>query len=292
MNRVDLLSELKQKEARLKSPLRQFFGVAWANLKLFLSYKSWFVMEMLAMIASAVMYYFVGLQVDPITLEQSGWGTNYLIFSLVGIATSHYLWRCLTNLSHAIQNEIQWGTLETVSVSPVSMITFFMGQMVSGYLISIIYLIGLFTVGIVGLGAKVIVTPASIMTFLFLFILMLVVNQSLGFIAAGIIMVYKRGDPVTYIVASLNDFLAGVLYPLKVLETFPILQVISMALPYTYALDGMRRAIIFGASAVDANVLTDIIVLLVFSVALIPLGLKVLSWGYRTIRMNGTTSSY
>jgi len=282
----------KKDKPRVKSTLRQFYGVVWANIKIMFAYKSWIIMDLLSTVASVVMYYFVGLQVDPLTLSQSGWGTSYLAFSLIGVATSNYLWSCLTRLSHSIQHEIRGGTLETIAVTPVNMLTFFIGQTVRGYLVSLIFLIGVFVVGIAGLGVQFVTTPSSLMATLVVFILMLISNQGLGLVAAGIIMVHKRGDPVAFMVASMNEFLAGVLYPLEMLKVFPLLQMASMMFPYTYALDGMRRALILGASLADAGVLADVVALSAFSVLLAPIGFVVLNWGYRTIRMNGSTSSY
>jgi len=83
-----------------------------------------------------------------------------------------------------------------------------------------------------------------------------------------------------------------VLYPLEMLSAFPLLHGISMMFPYTYALDGMRRALILGSSLTDPYVLNDVLTLALFSIVLIPAGLYVLNWGYRTIRRNGSTSSY
>jgi len=287
-----LIEAFRADEPRLRSHVRQFFGVVWANIKILLAYKSWVIMDLLSTVASVVMYYFVGLQVDPLRLAQSGWGTSYLAFSMVGVATSHYLWSCLTRLSHSIQHEIRAGTLETVAVTPINILTFFIGQTARGYLVSLIFLVGVFVVGIIGLGAQFSANPSSIGTAILLFLLMLVTNQALGLVAAGIIMVHKRGDPVAFIVAAMNEFLAGVLYPLEMLKEFPPLQAISMAFPYTHALDGMRRALILGSSLADTAVMADVLVLSGFSLLLVPAGLAVLDWGYRTIRMRGTTSSY
>jgi len=289
---AELVDVFRGEELRQRAPLRQFLGIVWANLKILLSYKSWVIMDLLSTVASVVMYYFVGLQVDPVRLAVSGWGTSYLTFSLVGVATSNYLWTCLTRLSHSTQHEIRGGTLETVAVTPVNMLVFFLGLTARGYLVSLLYLIGVFAVGTMGLGVRFILTPGSVIAFSLLFVLMLVASQALGLMAAGIVMVHKRGDPVTFIVAGMNEFLAGVLYPLEMLKPFPALQAVSMMFPYTYALDGMRRALIFGATVTDGNVLADIVILSLFSAILIPVGLKVLQWGYRTIRVLGTTSSY
>jgi ABC-2 type transport system permease protein len=292
MNKSEILQMFKGEEPRYKSDLRQLMAVVWAQMKMMLAYKSWLIMDLLSTFASVVMYYFVGLQVDPAKLSQSGWGTSYLAFSLVGVATSNYLWACLTRLSHSIQHEIRGGTLETVAVAPVNMLMFFIGLTARGYLVSLIYLIGVFLVGVYGLGANLLLSPQSLSAFLILFVLMLVSNQAIGLIAAGIIMVYKRGDPLVFILAALNEFLAGVLYPLEMLEKFPLIKAVSMIFPYTYALDGMRRTLITGASIFNSNVLMDVVILIVFSMILVPAGLKVLGWGYGRIRREGTTSSY
>jgi len=292
MSQAELKDTFRGDEPRLKSSLRQFYGVVWASLKIMLSYKSWVIMDLVSTIASVVMYYFVGLQVDPTKLSQSGWGTNYLTFSIIGVATGNYLWSCLTRLSHSIQHEIRGGTLETIAVTPVNILTFFIGQTARGYMVSLIYLLGVLAVGVAGLGVIFIMNAESLVAALVVFILMLISNQALGLVAAGIIMVYKRGDPVAFIVASLNEFLAGALFPLGMLAEFPILQAISMSFPYTYALDGIRRALIFGSSLTDPYVLKDILALSLFSLILIPVGVYVLDWGYRTIRRKGETSTY
>lgn len=292
MNQPEILRLFMIEEKRSKSSLRQLFAVVWAQLKMMLAYKSWLIMDLLSTLASVVMYYFVGLQVDPLQLSRSGWGTSYLAFSLVGVATSNYLWACLTRLSHSIQHEIRGGTLETIAVTPIDMLMFFIGLTARGYLVSLIYLLGVFIVGVYGLGAKLLFTPQSLLVFIIIFMLMLISNQAIGLISAGIIMVYKRGDPLVFVLAAVNEFLAGVLYPLELLKPFPAIRFLSMLFPYTYALDGMRRVLILDASVFDFNVLTDIVVLTVFSVILVPLGLKMLGWGYDRIRREGTTSSY
>ena len=287
-----ILEVLREGRPHFRSPTRQLLGVVWANLKILTAYKSWLVMDLLSTVASVLMYYFVGLQVDPLKLASSGWGTSYLAFSLVGVATSNYLWSCLTRLSHSIQHEIRGGTLEAVAVSPVNMTVFFLGLTTRGYIVSSIYLVGVFAVGTLGLGARFSTSLPSLSSFFLMFALMLIANQSLGLIAAGVVMVYKRGDPITFIVAAMNEFLAGVLYPLEMLKAFPALQVISMMFPYTHALDGMRRSLILGAPLTDPSMLFDLVVLLAFTAIMAPLGLAVLGWGYRTIRSQGTTSSY
>jgi len=287
-----LLGLFREEAPRLKSTIRQIYAVVWANLMIFFSYKYSVITDLLSMAASIVMYFFVGILVDPSQLASRGYGNSYAAFALVGVATSQYLWVCLSRLSHMIQHDIRGGTLETVAVTQINMGAYFLGQTMRGYLISLVSLLGMFAVGLFALRLPLVINLYTVGAFLLAFILSIVANQAIGFITAGIVMVYKRGDPVTFILSGLNEFLSGVLYPLKMLQQFPILNWMSQALPFTYALDAMRKALIGGATLFSPDVYYDVISLVIFSVVLLPIGLKVLQRGYNKIRENGTMATY
>jgi ABC-2 type transport system permease protein len=292
MSDSTLLGLFREEAPRMKSTLRQVYAVVWANLMIFFSYKYSVITDLLSMAATIVMYFFVGMIIDPSQLASRGYGNSYTAFALVGVATSQYLWVCLSRLSHMIQHDIRGGTLETVAVTQIRMGAYFLGQTIRGYLISLVSLVGMFAVGLFALGLPLIINLSTVGAFLLAFILMIVANQAIGFITAGIVMVYKRGDPVTFILSGLNEFLSGVLYPLDMLQQFPIVNWMSRALPYTYALDGMRKALIGGATLFSPDVYFDVISLVIFSVVLLPIGLKVLQMGYDKIRENGTMATY
>jgi ABC-2 type transport system permease protein len=68
------------------------------------------------------------------------------------------------------------------------------------------------------------------------------------------------------------------------------LELLARAVPLTYAIDGMRRALLEGQSIMAmAPTLT---VLVGFSVVLLPLALAGLSLSLRRARQNGTLSFY
>jgi len=287
-----LLAILREEAPRLRSTLRQIYAVVWANLMIFFSYKYSVITDLLSMAASIVMYFFMGMLVIPTQLSSRGYGNSYAAFVLVGVATQQYLWICLSRLSHMIQHDIRGGTLETVAVTQIRMGAYFLGQTIRGYLISLVSLMGMFAVGVFALGIPLVINLYTFGAFLLAFILMIVANQAIGFITAGIVMVYKRGDPVTFILSGLNEFLSGVLYPLDMLKQFPIVYWMAQALPYTYALDAMRKALIGGGTILSPDIYFDVIALVIFSIVLLPIGLKALQMGYDKIRENGTMATY
>ena len=287
-----LLAIFREEAPRLRSTFRQIYAVVWANLRIFFSYKFAVIMDLLSMVASIVMYFFMGLQVDPTQLSSRGYGNSYAAFALVGVATQQYLWICLSRLSHMIQHDIRGGTLETVAVTQIRMGAYFLGQTIRGYLISLFSLLGMFAVGLFALGIPLVINIHTVGAAIVAFVLMIVANQAIGFATAGIVMVYKRGDPITFMLSGLNEFLSGVLYPLAMLQQFPIVYWMAQALPYTYALDAMRKALIGGATLLSPDVYFDVITLVIFSVVLLPIGLKVLQMGYNKIRENGTMATY
>jgi len=287
-----IIGVFREEAPMLKSTSRQIYAVVWANLKILFSYKLWVVTDFMSTAASIIMYFFMGLQVDPTQLASRGYGETYSAFALVGVATSQYLWICLSRLSHSIQHDIRGGTLETVAVTQIKMGAYFLGQTMRGYLISLFLLAGTFSVGLFALRIPLQINAYTFAASVVTFVLMIVSNQAIGFITAGIVMVYKRGDPVTFILAGLNEFLSGVLYPLELLKQFPVIYWIARMFPYTYALDAMRKSLIGGATIFSPEIYSDLIILVIFSAVLLPIGLKVLQRGYDTIRKNGTMATY
>ena len=61
----EVLELLRHETRRPRSDLRQTWAVFVANLRIFLSYKTWVATETITTSASIVMYYFVGFLVEP-----------------------------------------------------------------------------------------------------------------------------------------------------------------------------------------------------------------------------------
>jgi ABC-type multidrug transport system permease subunit len=275
-----------------RSEARQTWGVFWAQLKIFLTYRTWFVTDTFNTVVSIAIYYFLSLQVQPIQLVERGYGTSYLAFSLIGVAFANYLWFCINRISHSMQSEIREGTFETVASSPVKMRSYLFGQAGRGFLIGLYYMLGALAVGVFGFNAPLHFEPAAIATSCLVLIFMIMSHLGLGIVVAGIVLVYKQADPVTFMISLFMEFFAGALFPLQLLNNYPVLAVASQLMPYTYALDALRKSLIQGATIANADILFDLGVLIIYAVILLPLGLWSFRVGYDKIRMEGTTSVY
>jgi len=70
----------------------------------------------------------------------------------------------------------------------------------------------------------------------------------------------------------------------------PWLRWLSSLLPVTYALDGMRRALL--ASAAFSDILPDVVALLAFTAVLLPLGGLAFRAAVRKAKKDGTLTHY
>ena len=91
-----------------------------------------------------------------------------------------------------------------------------------------------------------------------------------------------------WLFGGLSWLLGGVFYPLEVLPR--ILQKAAQLLPITHALEGMRAALLGGASV--RELLPQIGILALFGLVGIPLSLLALTLGVRRARVTGTLSHF
>jgi ABC-2 type transport system permease protein len=272
----DLIELFKEDKPRSSSEAVHIWAVFWANFKIFLSYRTWVIMETISTVASIAMYSFMGLQVDAARVASAGYGNvNWLSFALVGVATANYLWMCISRLSHSLQHEVREGTLEPIITSLINMRSYIIGQSIRGFLVSGYFMLGVMVVGICVLRAPLVINLETTLSFIAVILLMVLSYAGIGIMVAGLILVYKKGDPLTFLFASITEFLGGVLFPLKYLENFPILYAMAWLMPYTYALDAARRILLNGSTLLSLNVSLNVLVLILYAVVFIPLGLKV-----------------
>jgi ABC-type polysaccharide/polyol phosphate export permease len=170
--------------------------------------------------------------------------------------------------------------------------SYLFGQAGRGFLIGLYYMLGALAVGVFGFNAPLHFEPAAIGTSCLVLIFMIMSHLGLGIAVAGIVLVYKQADPVTFMISLFMEFFAGALFPLQLLDNYPVLAVASQLMPYTYALDALRKSLIQGATIANADILFDLGVLIIYAVILLPLGLWSFRVGYDKIRMEGTTSVY
>lgn len=292
MDRRHIVDLLKEDPPRIRSELRQVWGVFLTQLRIFLSYRTWVITETLSTVASIAMYYFMGFQVRPGQLVEAGYGSSWLAFALVGVASTHYLWMCISRLSHTMQHEIQDGTFETIISSPIRLRSYLLGQSIRGFLVSAYFMVGALAVGTFLLNAPLALNPGTVLSSIALLLLLVASHMGIGIVAAGVILVYKKGDPLTFLFAIFTEFFGGVLFPLQLLSNYPVLWAVAKAMPYTYALEGLRKVLLSGQTLLHPDVLSTTVLLVAYTAILMPVGLLVFREGYNRVRTDGSTASY
>ena len=109
-----------------------------------------------------------------------------------------------------------------------------------------------------------------------------------GVLTATLIMLIKRGETINALVTSAALFFGGVLYPVASLPGW--LQGASKALPFTYALEGVRRALYHGDSLSDLGV--EVAVLVAFAAVFLPLSFMAFAAAVRRTKRTGTIGAY
>jgi ABC-2 type transport system permease protein len=105
-------------------------------------------------------------------------------------------------------------------------------------------------------------------------------------------MVFKRGDPFGIFLGAGSALFSGVFFPTQLLKTYagPKLGSISLLLPATYGLDGIRQVLIEGHTL--AQVTSPLFTLLAFLVVLLPFSLWVFGGAVQRAKREGSLIQY
>jgi ABC-type multidrug transport system ATPase subunit/ABC-type multidrug transport system permease subunit len=268
-----------------------FLKAAWAFLKRDLrsemSYRVSFILQFVSVFFTVALFYFIAQMFSEATIPYlTNYGGDYFSFVLIGIAFAGYFGVGLSGFSSSLRTAQTTGTLEAMVSTPTRLSTIILCSSLWSYLMTTFRVLVYLALG--GLLLNVDMGSGNYLAALVVIIFTVISFSSLGIIAAGFIMVIKRGNPITWAFGSASNLLGGIYYPIDVLPGW--MQIISKFIPITYALRAMRLALLQGASFVD--LLPDILVMVGFSVVLLPISLVVFSYAVRRARIEGSLTHY
>jgi ABC-2 type transport system permease protein len=246
-------------------------------------YRGAFVLEMLeALFGVATFYYLSKFVSSPELSSVIPGGNNYFAFALVGFAFFDYLGISLTAFESSIEEARQNRTLEALLVTQTPLPVILAGSAAYPFaslaLRTCVYiawgylLFGFAPASVNWLGAIVILF-VSILAF-----------AGLGILSASYSMIFKRGNPAKWLVLGVSGLVGGMMYPVSILPR--PLQILSRIIPVTYSLEGMRAALLSGASW--GALWPSIGALLMFAAILIPASFAVFAWALRRTKITGT----
>lgn len=233
----------------------------------------------------AVGVYFVSKLIDdPAALAD--YGGNYFDFAVVGLAVTSFAGVGLGGFSDSVVREQSTGTIELLLASPAPLGSLLGGMLVLPFLLSsvqVALLLG-FGMGVAGsgipLGGLAMSIPVLVLT--------TITFAAVGMASAGLILLAKRGDPISGPFYQLSMLLSGAIFPLDVLPR--AVEVISVLLPATWGIRAVRELLLNDAGWAD--VWPEVLVLCGFCVVMVPLGLWAFRSSLRSARRQGLLGSY
>jgi ABC-2 type transport system permease protein len=251
------------------------------------SYRAAFVVEFFQALLAAAGFYFLSRFVESPTLQKSlPPGADYFSFALVGVAFFDYLSVALGTFDSSLQEARQNGALEHLLVTQTSLPVILAGSSLYPFA-----LLSLRTAIYIGWGAALFGFPlhgANWLGALLVLAASVLAFSGLGILSASYLLIFKRGNPVNWVILGLSSVVGGMMYPISVLPVW--LQYVARLIPVTYSLEGMRAAILSHASI--RELLPSIAGLLVFAAVFLPISFAIFSWALRRTKITGTLTHF
>lgn len=253
-----------------------------------ISYRLPFALNLFAIFFTLTVVYFVAqfVGLDDIVLKDGSQPVDYFAYVVIGVAAMDYLTMALRAFSVKFRSEQLTGTLEALIATPASLPTILCGMVSWDFVMSsffvVIYILG--AIFLFGMP----VAWTGFFGFFIALLLTVLATASLGIMAAGFTMAFKRGEAINRAIVTVSLLFGGVLFPASQFPEW--LQWISRFVPLTYSLEAMRASLLGGASLVE--VMPSLGVLALFGVILMPLSLWIFSLSVDIARRNGTLVQY
>lgn len=267
------------------------FHKAWAfivrDFQVAVSYKLDFVLQSINSLVPLLFFFFLSKLVsgpDAPGLEK--FGGDYFAFVLIGLAFHRYLQLSLRMFADSIRLAQVTGCLETMLGSQTWPCTTVLMSSLYGLISTTIHLVLILAVAVMAFNFDL--SQADAFAALAVFVFSMLTFIGFGILAATAIVLFKRGDPVTWIFSNLGVVLGGAYFPLEVMPNW--LQKLAWINPITHSLAGLRLTLLKGHSL--AMVAESIWFLAFTGAVLFPVGLALFSWSVRKGRKDGTLMQY
>jgi ABC-2 type transport system permease protein len=224
--------------------VRKVFAFIKRDVLVTLSYRFSLVLSLGSAALSILLLYFVSKVFSGGLLTSiAHYGGDYFPYALVGVAVSTFITVGLDTLADQIRAAQVEGTLEALMTTPTSIYTILLGNSLSTFLAALGGAMALIGGGFALVGLAI--PPGAAAVALLILILTLLAFLSLGVLSAGFIMIFKRGNPISYVFGWSSFFLGGIFFPVETLPT--PLRFLSNFLPATHATRAIREVLLTSA---------------------------------------------
>ncbi|MFP3401477.1 MAG: ABC transporter permease [Nitrososphaeria archaeon] len=254
------------------------------GFKVWISYRTQAALTMLSWVLPVFTYYFTGTALGNKLVSGLGTG-NYTSFMVIGLAFQGYVSSTIATVSQRLRNEQLYGTLEYYVLSPSGILGFLVYSSIWGFALNSINAAVILAVG-AALGVRF--SPSGVLVSSVILALLLLSTFGIAAMSGAVVMVTKQGNPISFFFSTFTTLMGGVVFPVTILP--PYLRYVSYAIPLTWALEGLRGALLYGEGI--AQLLPVVAVLAAFAGVTVPLGLFSYRAAFDRARRDGTLSQY
>lgn len=270
--------------------IKKALTVAKYQFKFVFTYRLHIALTFASIAFDIGIYFFLGQMVRQGQLGALGYGESYLVFALLGVTISRYLWSAMARISHQTHHAYIDGYFEATTGTRAGVHSWMFGLAVYGFLWgSFWFLSTMFIGGLAGLPVQV--SPLIILETVLSIVLSVFIHTGIGLLIAGVSILHKRVDPVVFLLTSLFSLFGGVMYPYSVLSNVhPFIYGISQCIPFTHSL-AIARLALGGGQVFSSEIIYHFLCLLP-ALVFIPLGIKSVDHYYNKARVKGGIQSY
>ena len=265
---------------RVRTQLVGLGGIVERNLYLTRRYIWWDLAFFVWTVANTLTIVFIanGVEANGGRIDVAR-ATTYLLIGAV-------IWAYLGIIFEFMTETVAWerweGTIEYTFMAPLNRLTHLAGMGAYSVLYGLIRASLLF--GVVGFFFDLSMPDADFLTAIVVLLVASVSFIGIGMMAAVLPLISpEKGAQVGFVAQGVLLVVSGVYYPIDVLPEW--MQRIAAISPATYALDGVRRAIMEGDGLSTMG--HDLILLTVIGAVCVPAGMALFSAGERYAKRNG-----
>ena len=266
----------------MRSTFDKLLAILRRDLLTAIRHRSGLVVTLIGVLMELAAFYFLSRAVGP---GFRPGGVEYFPFLLVGTGVYTFFVMSAQAFLSSVQEAQQTGTMEvlmTTSTEPAELVVLSAISAFGGNLISLgFYLLA----GVAVFRSSV---HGNVLSCCVVLALSIVIAMALGIVVATMQITLQKGSAVLWLLSSGFWFLSGAMFPSASLPR--PLEILAQLVPLTYAIEGMRMALLQGRSVVEMA--PTLAALVGFGVVLLPLALVGLSLSLRSARRSGTLSFY
>jgi ABC-2 type transport system permease protein len=248
-----------------------------------LNFLGTYVGGLLSVVFFSVLARFYG-NAQPAAL--AAYGGDYFTFLLIGASFARFLSLGLRHFGRELEHDLAAGTIEPVMITATAPGVALLGPSLWILVEGVILLFAQLAMGALFFGADF--SHANWPAALALTLLTVLALSGWGLLSAAFVLLFKRAEPLSWLVDVTLFMLAGVYFPIQVIPWG--LRIFAYLLPLSYALEGLRFALMRGLGL--DQLWTYAAILAGFTVLLLPTGV----WGFRVaidrVRRGGGLGHY